>query len=501
MSRLNNYQLLVTNYFSRRSSRQLLLIALGFAGGTLIHTVAGTRPVWFVDAVLAALLALIVLGWKSTRARLALFFCFGIAAGIWRFDASLPDRIFRHIAASNGRTAAVEGEVVREPDVRPGSVTAVLAARSVDGAPAVGRVQVVFPPRTAVGYGDQLRLRCDLEPATFPGFLPQKIFSVCAFPESVRPLGTGGRPFMRDLLAAKAGFVAALERFLPAPEAALGSGLLLGTRDQPAEDAAAFRSAGISHIVAVSGYNVAIILTNLLLFFGVIGIPRRLAKLTVVAVLGAFIVITGGSASIIRAGIMGLLPEAGRTLGRPLAGWHTVILAAVVMLAINPFLFHDVGFLLSFAATVGLFWLGPLLGEVIPWGRKSSWHVVIVVRGLFLQTFAAILATIPVVLAAFGTLSLVAPLTNLFVLFVVPAAMLAVFVAGLAGLVTPAIAPIFAFPALAFLRYIRLVARWFGMTPGSSVVIGRLSWVAATLLALGLVCLFLRLRKNVDRVK
>lgn len=217
---------------------------------------------------------------------------------------------------------------------------------------------------------------------------------------------------------------------LPEPEAGLAAGILVGLRDRVDRDlAAAFTTAGVSHVVAISGWNIAIVAACVAALAGGMR-RRRRSVLTIVAVI-AYVAFAGASASVVRAGVMAGVVLLARESGR--AGQAATALgwAATLLLLADPGLVGDAGFQLSSLATGGLIaWATPLTDwlERVGRGRLPCW----LAEGLGVST-AAQAATLPVVLASFGRLSIVSPLVNLAVVPLVPAVMAAGLVAGVGG--------------------------------------------------------------------
>jgi competence protein ComEC len=230
----------------------------------------------------------------------------------------------------------------------------------------------------------------------------------------------------------------ALARALPEPEAGLGSGILIGLRERVDRDLAAdFTTAGVSHVVAISGWNIAIVAAAIGAMAGRLG-RRRRSVLTLIAIV-AYVAFSGGSPSVVRAaamaGVVLLARESGRA-GRAASalGW-----AATLLLLGDPGLIRDAGFQLSSLATGGLIvWASPLTERIerLGRGRIPRW----LAEGMGVS-LAAQAATLPVVLASFGRLALVAPAVNLFVVPVVPPAMAAGLIAFVGGALALAGAP------------------------------------------------------------
>ncbi len=232
----------------------------------------------------------------------------------------------------------------------------------------------------------------------------------------------------------------ALEAALPEPEAGLAAGIVVGLRERVDRTlAAAFTSAGVSHIVAISGWNIAIVAAVVAALLRTW--PRRRRSVVALLVIAAYTVLTGASASVVRAAVMAVVVTIARESGRAGSAAAALGWAAVLMLLLDPDLVGDAGFQLSSLATAGLIaWGTPMTRAIQGWrgGRVPAW----LAESLGVS-FAAEAATLPVVLIAFGRLAIIAPLVNLLVVPLVPAAMAGAGVAliggwlGLLGLPAP----------------------------------------------------------------
>jgi competence protein ComEC len=212
----------------------------------------------------------------------------------------------------------------------------------------------------------------------------------------------------------------ALRLALPEPEAGLASGILIGLRERVDRDLAAdFATAGASHVVAISGWNIAIVA-------GIVGAllrgrSRRVIAVVVGATIAAYVVAAGASPSVVRAAVMASVVLLARESGRAGRAPAALAWAATLLLLASPAMIEDAGFRLSVLATAGLVaWATPL-GDVIArlaGGRMPRW----LAESLGIS-LAAQAATLPDVLATFGRLSLVSPAVNLLVVPLVPVAM------------------------------------------------------------------------------
>ena len=282
---------------------------------------------------------------------------------------------------------------------------------------------------------------------------------------------------------------AALARVLPEPEAGLAAGILIGLRERVDRELAVdFTTAGVSHVVAISGWNIAIVAAAVAALGGSLG-RRRRSVLTMLAIV-AYVCFSGASPSVIRAaamaGVVLLARESGRA-GRAAAalGW-----AVVLLLLADPSLIADAGFQLSSLATAGLIaWATPV-GERI--GRLGGGRVPNWLAESLGVSLAAQAATLPVVLATFGRLALISPAANLCIVPVVPVAMAAGGVALGAGVLVDAGAPealgaILAFPGWVALTIMVAVARIAADVPYASVTLDQPANVVAALGSVGAV--------------
>jgi competence protein ComEC len=230
---------------------------------------------------------------------------------------------------------------------------------------------------------------------------------------------------------------AALATAIPEPEAGLAAGIVVGLRDRVDRDLAAdFTTVGASHVVAISGWNIAIVAASVAALGGRLS-RRRRAILTATAIV-AYVAFAGASASVVRAaamaGVVLVARESGRA-GRAAAalGW-----AALLLLLVDPRLVSDVGFQLSSLATAGILaWAT----QFSAWldrraGRLPGWLTECLAVSLVAQA-----ATLPIVVLAFGRLAIVSPAVNLVVVPLVAPAMAACAVALGGGLATLAGAP------------------------------------------------------------
>ncbi len=203
---------------------------------------------------------------------------------------------------------------------------------------------------------------------------------------------------------------------LPHIHAQLLGGILVGARQTfPDTLRESFNKIGITHIVAVSGYNITILIVILYALCGRFGIKRSRSIIIVAVGIVCFTLLAGASAATVRAALMGGVVVVARFLGRGARSHTAILIALCAMLYFDPLVLTNIGFQLSFSAMLGLMYIGPLLERF-----ASGMPAVFGLKDTLIQTLAAIAATGPLILWYFGTISLIAPFANLIVVPLVP---------------------------------------------------------------------------------
>jgi competence protein ComEC len=225
-------------------------------------------------------------------------------------------------------------------------------------------------------------------------------------------------------------------------------GLVVGAKEALGKDLLdTFRAAGVVHIVVLSGYNVSIIARYVVRALA--PLPRSLGWGIGSLLIVLFAMLTGGSATIVRASIMALLVFVAQMGGRRFDALRALFAAAFVMILHNPYILaFDPSFQLSFLATFGLIAYAPVFEKWF-----SSFPNTFGLREILAATFATELFVLPFLLWVSGTFSIVAPLTNVLVLWTVPFTMGIGFVVGCIALVSTAVAYPFAGIAYGILSY------------------------------------------------
>lgn len=398
------------------------------------------------------------LGWARKgwflAAALSLFIPVGALYHTW------DDRRLRTAEIPFGERVEVTGVVVSDP-VQRGMVQEAVVTLE---APFSGNVLLRARPTPALSYGDRVRLAGPLakpEPGAAAARLAKdRVGGTLSFPE-VELLARGkGSPLRAALFKLKHAVIGTFREIFSPKEAALMGGLTLGERaDFSADFREAMQKSGTTHLVALSGYNITVIVWAVAgLLLPLVG--RRWSLAATALVIAGFVMMTGAEASVVRAAIMGALVLLAREVGRIYSFRNAIAAAALAMVLVNPkVLAWDLGFQLSFLALLGIVYLRPALvalARVPEDGGVLSW------RENLLTTVSAQLAVAPLLITAFGGFSAFAIIANVAVLGLVPLTMGLGFVVAAARFLSYHFALALGWIALVPLRFEIAVIEFFG---------------------------------------
>ncbi len=461
----------------------------GIALGKALH------PPW--QALLLLGLAAVIgwAGWRDCppiRSVFALLVVAVLGAGrlLWALPR-LPPNALAHY--NDIGPVLVEGTVAAAPDERDTYTRLRLQVERLTlpgGQPVSvqGAALVYLPRYPTFSYGDRLQVTGLLEtPPEFAGFsyreylARQGVFSLIRRAQAIR-VGKGTvRPLWMLLFSLRRHAQEIIGRILHEPAASLLTGILLGVEGGIPKDVSdAFAATGTTHIIAISGFNIAIISG---IFFRLFRrwLGSRRAIWPSIAGVVLYTLLVGASASVVRAAIMGILYLLGRHLGRPTYVPVSLAAAAMGMTLLNPLLLWDVGFQLSFAATLGLVLYADrlergtvrLLSRAVPEDRARQ--ATGLLSDALLVTLAAQIATLPMTLYYFRRLSLVSLLTNFLILPAQPGVMIGGGLATLAGMLWLPLGQCLGWVAWLFLTYTIEVVRWAAGIPYAWVDVGRIT--------------------------
>ncbi|MDO9347863.1 MAG: ComEC/Rec2 family competence protein, partial [Anaerolineales bacterium] len=355
--------------------------------------------------------------------------------GAARYHFSIPIIDAHHIAWYNDRQydLLVTGVLTELPDRRDTYTNLRLRVQSVDtgdeSLPVGGLILARILPGQTFHYGEVIRLRGALktppenEDFSYRDYLArQGIHAYMPSAEATLLPFRGGNPILAAIYALKERSLAVNYRIFPDPEASLLAGILLGVdTGLPPDLQQAFKDTGTAHIIAISGFNITIIAALLVTVFNRLLGPRRGALAAVIGI-AVYTLLVGADAAVVRAAFMGGLALFARQVGRRQDGLNTLVFVAALMAAINPHTPWDVGFQLSFAATLGLIlYAEPFSQAAVKLisrfsSLETAQKLAQPLSEFVFFTLAAQLTTLPVMAYHFGRISLVALIANPFIL-------------------------------------------------------------------------------------
>ncbi|HSX45013.1 MAG TPA: ComEC/Rec2 family competence protein [Candidatus Saccharimonadales bacterium] len=273
---------------------------------------------------------------------------------------------------------------------------------------------------------------------------------------TIEVIGQGSSP----IETVRRKFRSGMQSALPEPQASFAMGLLIGEKSTlPKTTSNSLSAVGLTHIIAVSGYNLTII---------VLAVRRLLRKrskyqstIIAMALIGLFVLLTGFSASIIRAAIVSLLSIVAWYYGRKIRPLLLITFTAAITALWNPlYIWSDAGWYLSFLAFYGVLVLAPLIHRRFFADKPRG-----VVGLLIIESLCAQIMTAPYIIYTFKQLSIVALPANVLVVPLVPLAMFLSLIAGLAGALFASLASWLAWPAKILLTYMLDLAALLARIP------------------------------------
>lgn len=241
---------------------------------------------------------------------------------------------------------------------------------------------------------------------------------------------------------------------LPPISSALMMGIVFGGKQgMPTDFVDKLQTTGVMHVVAASGMNVTLLAGFLLSLLTRLTSRKKAIIFTMVALVW-YAFLAGMEPSIVRASVMALFAFSAVLLGRQQQGLWILLLTACVMLLIAPSLLIDVGFQLSFAATLGIILLKPLMSK-----KAKDQSILSLFKDDLTSTLAAQITTLPLLLIYFQSIGLLSVIINLLILWTIPPIMVIGAIAAFVGLLVPFFGGIIAFISLPFLLYFELIIK------------------------------------------
>ena len=358
---------------------------------------------------------------------------FFLAFGLGMFRYEIKDAPSAEFGKQIGLKITATGVIVDEPDEKENYTRLVMETDK-----GKEKILVVSRRYPVFHYGDRVELNGKLEKPEkisdfdWPAYLAKDdIYFEMFYPQIKKLDGIGGSWLKRQFFSVKEKFIGNLSSLIPEPDAGYLAGLTIGGKQAMSKDLQEeFKRAGIIHVVVLSGYNVTIvasvimqILRGLPLFvgmgFGILGILF-------------FALMTGASATVVRASIMAGLALLARATGRVYQMTIALLAAGIFMILQNPkILRFDASFQLSFLATLALIYVSPHVGNKLNFVPKKFQ-----LREIVTSTISTQIFVLPFFLYKMGMFSVVSLPVNLLVLIFVPITMFFGFLAGGIGFIS-----------------------------------------------------------------
>lgn len=435
-----------------------------YALGSFLAGIAAASllPLGIFEAY-AGILGAIAIGVLGRRVR-----CMHIAVlcavlamlGILRVGVSAGDTFF----SPKSVPFAFAGTVIAEPTLRGSFQTVSVDVMQGGVSQGIVRIRLLLIPEARVGDTVQGTCTAVLPEWRAPG---GRLFPPLCTQSTVEIQLSSRLSFWRILANVRHSFQDVIDRGLSPPSSDLLGGLLLGAQQTfPTTLKEDFRRSGVSHIVAVSGFNITIIIAALWSVLKSTPLGRRRSFWLLGGWVVLFVCLTGAAAATVRAAVMGLLVLFGQSQGRLSQSGHALLVAIAAMVAWDPtLLLFNVGFQLSVAATVGLIGISPIIGSYVH--TLPSWAGI---KDIGVQTLSAFIATAPLIAGVFHTFSLVAIPANLLIVPLVPITMAVGFAWGVSAFIIHGwLIDLLALPASALLGAIIALAQFFSYLPFAQV--------------------------------
>jgi competence protein ComEC len=440
----------------------------------------------------------------ALRSRVLLALPFGMllaACGLggWRFQSALPIFSPEDVAFYQPLDDVVlTGTITSFPQRSSSATTAIVSVDSLQAFGhtymVAGQVDVRLPAGFHLSYGDRLRLAGNLDGVVedsqpyFTSHLARRgVFSRMPYPQIDWISSGHGSQIYRMLYSLRARAQTLIYNQVPFPESSLLEGILLGIEwNIPGILRQAYRGTGLIHIIAISGFNIALIANVVAQLFRRI-FPHAWAAVLSICAIFFYTLLVGAEPAVVRAAIMGSLAIPAHYIGRRIFGLHALVVAASLMLLFNPFLLWDISFQLSFLATMGLMLLvDPLAtwvhGIIDRHFSEQSADRSMPLLMLVITTFAAQFAVSPVLFALDPYLPVFALLANLIILPLQPIVMILGALSVLAGWLFPLAGRLLGWLVWPFIALGNQVAMRISLNPFSQVRLPEGSAAAAAML-------------------
>lgn len=301
-------------------------------------------------------------------------------------------------------------------------------------------------------YGDRLAIRGKLQARIVAK--NRDVYSL--FYPKITKLPEAKDPLSKASIAIRNTSSRLFQETLPPIAASLLSGIVFGSKEDFSKDFFQdLRNCGVLHVIAASGMNVTFFTSAVMFSLGTF-FTRRLSLLLSIFAAFFYSFLVGFQPSILRATLMAIIVFTASFFGRQSLALGTLIVTGLAMLLWQPAYLFDVGFQLSFLATLGILVVGRQLEHIFWLNKLGS------LKEDFVTTVAAEIATTPILLSTFGSVGMLSILVNMLVLWTVPLLMLLGSMAVVMGLIFAPLAKLLLLLCLPLLLFFQSVITFFG---------------------------------------
>lgn len=477
--------------FSRLFFYSCLAFLIGVFVSSFLDFLSSDRGLFSFFFVLILALAVAVVFYKKETAVIGIFllvFLFGI---FW--EEKFEGEVFPKCKISNGSEVCdihyfnnkdevvFEGLILEEPGKGTRNSKIILESQKIEEIDSNnsnnsnkivrGKVLITLPLGAEFNYGDKLKVKGKLKtPESFAEdfnwseyLRKDRIYSTIYNPEIEQISSDNGNKVFLEIFSLKEKLKRTAD-FLSPPSGALMSAIVLGDRSRFSKEVNdAFSRSGLVHINAISGMNIMILFEIFISFLIWLGFYRRSATIITLLFLIFYILLIGAPSSAVRAGIMGGFLYFGWALGRLNQSSRAIVFAASGMVIFNPLILaRDVGFQLSFLASLGIIYLLPVFKR---WAKADDSKF----KELILLTFAAQIFCLPLLIFNFGQISILSPVSNLLVVPLLPVLTIIGFLYLILGTVFPLFAVPLSFVLWPLFFYVAKVAEIISSIPFSAI--------------------------------
>ena len=410
-------------------------------------------------------------------------FIFSFSLGILRYEIKDSVILDINLESNINKNLIIEGVIIDEPIVKDNQQILTINFRNIILASSTlsiygkGLIKTDIYPNFV--YGDLVKIKGKLEkPENYSSTSTEtsfdyvsylgkdNIFYKIDFAKTEFVSSGHGNLIKNFLFKIKNSFIGNINRVISEPESSLLSGILLGSKSSLDEKTSeTFRIAGLSHLIALSGYNITIVSESIMKFFSFL--PRNFSFSFGVIGIIFFVLMSGSSSTAVRAGVMSLIVILAQVTRRKYQVGRALVFAGFLMVLVNPkILVFDISFQLSFLATIAIIYVSPVLKEKIKFVTDRFG-----LRDIVSSTISAQILVLPLILYKMGLFSTVSLPVNILVLLFIPTIMLLGFLTGLFGFISYIISLPFAWISWFLLAYIVKVSELFAGLPFSHLEI------------------------------